>query len=498
MRHKQAVVTLAAVASVLAAACAAPDRPGDATTDLTRFYTQRPQWTACANDRLDRAGAQCAQITVPLNYQQPQGETIAVTISRLAADPARRHGVMLSNPGGPGDPGLEFTLDIAPALPEDVRSRYDLIGMDPRGVGRSAPVSCGGPTGFPLRSAGVDPAGFDESAAAQRDLAQRCLTAGGERLPYLNTRNTARDMDVIRAVLGVDRISYFGTSYGTYLGAVYTQMFADHSDRIVLDSVLGPARYGMGMVQDMGAPNEAALDAWAEWTAARNDEYRLGATGSEVRAAVTELIQRAAHTPIRIGAHVIDDHWLPVLLWVRLADPARYQMLAEEIRQLTDAAAGAQRQPDDELDSALSTMLTGRPHDASAVAALMCADVPFPRDIEWYRRAVEASRATQPVFGPLVNNMPGCAFWPDPVEPPTAVHNATPALMVQATGDTRAAYAGAGALHREMTASRLVTLKDVAVHGIFGTYRNRCVETAIGSYFRDGTLPSADITCVAD
>ncbi|RDI63699.1 alpha/beta hydrolase [Nocardia pseudobrasiliensis] len=500
MRHqKKGVLVLAVVTALLAAACGTADpTPAPTQPDLTSFYEQKPQWRPCGDERLDKAGAQCADITVPLNYIQPQGDTTTVAISRLAADPAQRRGVMLSNPGGPGGPGLDFTLGFGTGLPDDVRARYDMIGMDPRGIGRSSPVNCHWPTGLSLRSAGADPAKFDESVAQVRDLAQRCQSAEGKRLAQINTRNTARDMDVIRAVLGVDKISYFGTSYGTYLGAVYTQMFPERVDRFVLDSSVDPDRYGRGMFEDMVAVNERALDEWADWTAARDGEYRLGTTRSAVRATVSELIRTAGETPIRIGAHAVDDRLLPLLLFKRLSDPAQNADLATVIRQLADAAEGQQVRPGPSLEEDLALMLDGKPMEASGQDAVMCGDVSYPRDPQWYRRAVEAGRAEHPVFAPLLDNISTCAFWADPAEPSTKVRNDLPVLMIQATGDTRTTYAGAQAMHRALTGSRMVTLENTRIHGILDTVPNRCVRAAVAAYYRDATLPPADIACAAE
>ncbi|MFE3191729.1 alpha/beta hydrolase [Nocardia sp. NPDC059240] len=490
------VVTGLAAAAVGTAAVTERSDTGRAES-LDRYYHQRLDWKSCAEPELDDAGARCAEVTVPLDYTQPQGRTLTVAISRIpATDPAQRHGVMLSNPGGPGGAGLDYFVDTSKAMTADVRARYDLIGMDPRGVGRSTPVNCHWPTGFGLQFAGVDAKGFAESEATQRDLADRCATAEGDRLPYITTRNTARDMDVIREALGERQISYLGTSYGTYLGAVYAQMFPERSDRFVLDGSVDPERYGAsGMVQLMGAPNEAALDAWAVWVAARSDEYRLGATGPEVRATIEQLIARAAERPIRIGDFDVDAHTLPMVLYIPFDSPHGYALAAQQMRELADAAAGTPVQPDEDLAGKLAIILRARPHDLSPQMAVLCGDAGVPRDPAWYRRNLEAARTTEPVFGALAENITPCAFWAPPVESPTVIGNSVPTLIVQATGDTRTAYSGALVMHRALTASRMVTLQDVAIHSIFGRYPNTCVYGAVNTYLRDGSLPAADVTC---
>ncbi|MEU8897663.1 alpha/beta fold hydrolase [Nocardia sp. NPDC048505] len=496
--HKQrTAAVLVAVAGVLAGCAtttAAPANP------MARFEQQELHWKSCDDPRLDPAGARCADVTVPLNYADPAGRTLTVAISRIpAADPGQRRGIMMSNSGGPGGPGLDYMIDIGKALTPQGRAAYDLIGMDPRGVGRSTPLNCGWQRGFGLESAGVDAGSFAESVARQSELAARCAAVYGADLPQYSTRNTARDMDLIRGLLGADRISYYGASYGTYLGAVFLQMFPERADRFVLDSAVDPLRYGPAeMLRPMGPANEAALDLWADWTAARDGEFRLGATREQVRATLLGLIERAGRDPIPVGKYRVDDHTLPLVPYVALDDPRNYALLATQIRQLADAADGKPVEPGPELDVIFALTLDARPHDNSAQMTIMCADVDVPRDPNWYWRNIEAARPSQPVFGAFANNISPCAFWAPPAEPATVVGNAAPALIVQSTGDTRTTYGAAQAMREALTGSRMVTLQDVPIHAIFERYPSVCVAGAINDYFDDGALPAADYTCRAD
>ncbi|GAB4582384.1 alpha/beta hydrolase [Nocardia sp. IFM 10818] len=494
------VVTAAAAAALVGLTGAACSPAADGETPSDRFTGQQVSWRGCDDERLDKAGAQCADITVPLDYAAPQGETMTVAISRISAtDPARRRGIMLSNSGGPGGHGLDFMIDISAAMTPDVRARYDLIGMDPRGVGRSTPVNCDWPRGFGLQSAGPDAASYAETVATQADLAARCAVTEGDRLRHITTRNTARDMDLIRTLLGEERTSYFGTSYGTYLGAVYLQMFPERADRFVLDSAVDPARYGaVQMLQDMGPANEAATDSWADWTAAHDGEYHLGATREAVRATVSELVRRAGERPIRFGEFDLTEHEVPLLLFTTLDDPRNYATAARQIRLLADAAAGRAVELEPELSKSLAFLLRAEPQDNSAQMAIMCGDVAANRDPAWYWRNIEAARATQPLYADFANSITPCAFWPDPAEPATVVDNAVPALIVQSTGDTRTTYANAQGMRRALTGSRMVTLENVAIHHIFGRYPNACVYNAVNAYLRDGTLPESDYSCRED
>ncbi|MQY19069.1 alpha/beta hydrolase [Nocardia macrotermitis] len=471
--------------------------PAQAQDPLDRFYGQRLDWQSCHDDALDAAGARCAGVLVPLDYAHPDGRTLTLAISRIAAtDPARRRGVLLSNPGGPGGPGLRTMTSVQKVLSADVRAQYDLIGMDPRGIGRSNPVNCAIPLPTLLFSAGFDVFGLARDTGVAAALAASCLAGDIDKLRNITTRNTARDMDVIRGALGVDRISYYGASYGTYLGAVYTQMFPSGSDRIVLDGAIDPDRYWVGMYQDMGPINEYALDDWAAWAARHDDEYHFGTTAPQVRAFVEDTIRRAAkHPVISLGsAYLVDEHTVPMMLLALLSNPKMNANLAEVVRMVSDGADGKP------LDVAkLKSKISGAvPLEASGMAAVMCDDRAAPRDPAWYYRNIEAARPTQPVFGAFANNITACAYWPTPLEPATRVRNATPALVLATVHDTRTAYQGGLALHRDLTASRLVTLADTRIHGAFRVGLSPCLNDAVNTYLATGALPDTDITCEPD
>ncbi|MFD5187181.1 alpha/beta fold hydrolase [Streptomyces sp. NPDC058357] len=264
---------------------------------------QRLVWGPCSpqQQELNEAGAQCARVTVPLDYSDPGGPTIEIAISRVEARAkhGKRRGVLLSDPGGPGGTGLANTLHLRPAL-KDVADRYDLIGFDPRFLGESTPIVCDpaapAPAPGPATTRRED---FERSVRSARDTARRCEEHGDNArlLPHATTRNVARDMDAIRAALGEPRLSYYGVSYGADLGAVYTQMFPRRADRIVIDSSTDPTATQYELFQRAGKPLEEALDAWAAWTARRNGTYRLGGTPAGVRSSVQRLLDGARPRP---------------------------------------------------------------------------------------------------------------------------------------------------------------------------------------------------------
>lgn len=488
------VITAAAFATVPMGPASADSIDG-IPAGLESFYRQQLDWGSCDDAALDGAGAQCAGVVVPLDYSRPGARTLTVAISRIpATDPARRRGIMLSNPGGPGGPGLSMMAGLRERLTPDVRARYDLIGMDPRGIGRSDPVNCALPLPTMLFSAGFDAFGFARDTALAAALAASCLAPDPEKARQITTRNTARDMDIIRSAFGEPRINYYGGSYGTYLGAVYSQMFPRRTDRMVLDSAMDPDRYWIGTYQDMGAVNEAGLDDWANWAARRDADYHFGSSGPQVRAFVEDMIRRAATHPVVGNGYLIDEHTVPMMLLALLSNPRKNADLADVVRLVADAVTGL---PVD-MEQLKTKISGGIPMDASGMAAVLCGDRAAPRDPAWYQRNIESARETQPVFGAFANNITACAFWPDPIEEPTAVHNAAPALILQASRDTRTPYPQGLALHEDLTASRMVTLADTRVHGVLRADLSHCVDDVVDTYLRDGVLPDADVTCRPD
>ncbi|MFE0801315.1 alpha/beta hydrolase [Streptomyces sp. NPDC058812] len=508
MSTSRRIKAFAACATALAAtatttATAAEPNP------LARFHGQHVDWHACAlgaddelGQKLDAAGADCADITVPLDYADPGGRTVTVALSRLkATDTAHRIGPLLLNDGGPAGPSRHMPLTKSEVMGE-VADRYDLIGMDPRFVGRSTPLDCGWDLGSaPLRSAGTDRAAYRQEVAVARDLARRCERAHGDVLPYVTTRNTARDMNVIRAALDEDVLSYLGYSYGSYLGAVYTQLFPGRTDRMVLDGVMSPKIYNHTLLRGAEAANEAALRAWTSWAAARHSAYGLGATRAEVLATVEHILAAAAHKPLRIGkTYQLDEHVLPAVLIGGLGSDLgkRHADLAATVRLLARAADREPVVPSEALAGQLEFLLTGAGSTpASQMTAIICGDVAERRGVGNYWRTVQASRERFPLAGPLANNITPCEFWDRPVEAPTVLDNNVPALLVAATGDPRTVYAGADAMREQWPSSRLLTMVGARQHGLYGEYGNACIDERVNAYLRTGRLPAHDLTCEA-
>ncbi|GGO58065.1 alpha/beta hydrolase [Streptomyces lasiicapitis] len=484
--------------------------PSSPTGSLDRYYNQRLDWGSCVlgpddetGKALQKAGARCAGVTAPLDYSDPGGRTITVAISRIkATDTRHRVGPLLLNGGGPGGTSLGDGPDIRKAM-KGVGARYDIVGVDPRFVGRSTPLDCKWPVSSSIFSSGTSRAGFDRQVALHKDLAAKCRATNGPVLPHVTTRNTARDMDVIRGALREKKISYLGYSYGSYLGTVYTQMFPGRHDRVVLDGVLDPRRYSPRLLRGTEAENEHALAGFATWAAKRHDTYGLGRTRAQVLATLDHAIDVSARRGLTLGTTPdvfrLDDTHVPTLLVIGISDDTDEARTAfgEQMSVLAKAADGRPTRVSAEFKSVLESMTTGKDsHYGSVQTAILCGDKAAPRDPERYWRDIQRSRAAHPVTGPLSNNIGPCAFWDRPREKPTQVRHDTPALLVSATGDPRSDHQGAMALHGMLPSSKLITLKGADRHGIYGYYGNACVDAKVNSYLATGKLPGRDQTCV--
>ncbi|MER5965711.1 alpha/beta hydrolase [Streptomyces sp. NPDC002057] len=502
-RRTASVVAIGALATLIPAltpAAAAPAVPAPrAAVDPLKPYTQqKPRWKRC--DAEAPAAYECATIRVPLDYTRPGGRKLDIAVSRTkATDPRARRGVLLLNPGGPGGSGLDMPLWLAPELPDAVKRTYDLIGFDPRGVGRSSPVSCG-LNGDELNwQRPYKAATFDKDVRWARTVAAKCRAKGGGVLPHLTTRNTARDLDVIRAALGEKKISYLGYSYGTYLGAVYTQMFPRRSDRFVLDSAVDPARIWRGMIQVWAEGAEPAFTRWSAWTAERHATYGLGDTPAKVRTTFWDLVARADRQPIELDGTLLtgDD--------IRSGRAEFFDVAtaAETVARLRKAAEGgtpapARSWPGTSPSPVPPTFARAVPSDNMDASfwAVVCADTrAWPRDPEQYRRDAVRDKARYPLYGDFASHIKPCAFWGNGSEPATEVNNTVGALILQNEWDSQTPLVSGQGLRRTLKGSRMVTVLGGQGHGVYGS--GSCADGTATAYLVTGRLPAADVTCQA-
>ncbi|MFJ3649607.1 alpha/beta hydrolase [Streptomyces murinus] len=489
-------LTAACLASPIPApALAASGSSGTATAaaPLREYTRQKLHWKPC--DAKSPSALRCATLKVPLDYGDPGGRTISLALSRLkATGTTERRGVLLLNPGGPGAPGLQLPADPALRLPAEVKQRYDLIGFDPRGAGRSSPVHCG-LTAEEQADHPYKAATFTKDVERARTIAGKCRAKAGDLLPYLTTRDSARDMDLIRAVLGEKKISYLGYSYGTYLGAVYMQLFPGRADRFVLDSATDPMRIYRGTFQDMAKAAEQAFTRWAGWTARREGTYGLGATPAEVRATYWKLIARADREPIAFDGQALtgDD--------IRADNSTFFHVEAgaERIAALKKAAASGAPTPSGA--SGTTDQAEAAPDDnyVSIAWSVMCADTrTWSHDPERYRREAIRDTARYPLYGDFAGAITPCAFWPRGSEPQTTIDNSVGALITQNEWDSQTPLFGARVMHRALRGSRMLTVTGGEGHGVlYPPGGNSCADRAGTLYLTTGRLPAEDLTCRA-
>ncbi|MFF5586697.1 alpha/beta hydrolase [Streptomyces hygroscopicus] len=483
-----------------AGAASASAAPSSATASaLDRYLAQKPAWRRCQADL--PAEYQCATIKVPLDYRAPQGKRITMAISRIKSTaPDKRHGVLFFNPGGPGGPGLDMPLYMKDTLPKAARQKYDLIGFDPRGVGRSSPVTC---DLEPEEENWLRPykkATFDKDVAWARDVARKCRAASGDTLRHITTRNTARDMDLLRAVLGEKKISYLGYSYGTYLGSVYTQLFPARADRVVLDSAVDPARAWRGMIQWWAEGAEPAFDRWTEWAAARSAQYGLGDTPKKVDRTFWDLVRQADEKPIEIdGQAYTGDDVRSMMRGAVFSVKSGTELVVELKKAAAGEPASAKKFPAPAGTARLAAGSDVPPDNGTASFwAVVCNDnsAAWSRDPESYRRDAIADKGRYPLFGDFASSVKPCAFWDRSAEPATVVNNKVRSLVVQNEWDPQTPLPSGQALHTDLKGSKMLTVLGGEGHGVYPS-GNACTDGKVTDYLATGKLPAKDVTCRA-
>ncbi|MFE7508537.1 alpha/beta hydrolase [Promicromonospora sp. NPDC057488] len=521
------------VASVGAAAglpAMADDRATTTTTATTTAsaVAEAPvpapaEWGACPTDVVVDAAPyvlDCATVQVPLDYAEPEGEQIDLTISRMAStDPEKRRGILLLNPGGPSGSGLTLsTLMASKGLPKSVRDAYDIIAMDTRGIGHSTAARCGFTAETPhfgnLPPYAVDEAAVDAQAKVVEGIAEQCASSpDAELLRHLNTPNTARDLDQIRAALGEEKASFLGYSYGSGLGATYDAMFPDRADRVVLDSNIGDTHLNQDVIRLWGPGMEETFPDFAKWAAKRHATYGFGRTPAQVRATYLELAERLDEEPLA----GVDGVLFRMGTFGPLYSPAGYPRIAELWEAvLTDDAAAVKEQLADVPAGTPSGALDGTATDGSDAAAdaeepwaldnaltvflaVSCNDSDWAEDVQHYKDTVAADRAAYPMFGAAGANITPCAYWPyEPVEQaeisPEGKRNV---LIVQNERDPATPLAAAQRTREAFgDRSRLVTV-DNSGHGAYLLHDNPCALETTTKFLVDGSLPKRDVSCRA-
>lgn len=520
-----AVLLAVGLTASVSAAAGAPARAEDRPATTAQAPTPAPaEWGECPADVAVAAlpyVLECATVQVPLDYAAPDGRQIDLMISRMAStNPEKRRGILLLNPGGPSGSGLTLsTLLAAKGLPKSVRDAYDIIAMDTRGIGHSTAARCGFTAETPhfgnLPPYAVDDAAVDAQAKIVQDIAEQCAASpDAELLQHLNTPDTARDLDQIRAALGEEKASYLGYSYGSGLGATYDAMFPERADRVVLDSNIGDTHLNQDVIRLFGPGMEETFPDFARWAAKRHGTYGFGRTPAQVRATFFELAERLHEEPLA----GVDGTIFRMGTFGFLYSPAGYPKIAElwESVLTGDEATVADRLaagvPAGTLPGAPAGTATGGA-DVAADAegpwefdnaltvflSVSCNDADWAEDVQHYKDTTAADRAEFPMFGAAGANITPCAYWPyEPAEQAEiSQEGRRNILIVQNERDPATPLRG-GELMREQFGdrSRLVTV-DNSGHGAYVLHDNACALETTTNFLVDGTFPKRDVSCRA-
>ena len=470
---------------------------------LKAFYNQQIAWAACADDpkteKTDESAAQCGKLRVPLDYAAPAGEAIEVGLARNpAGKPDQRIGSLLVNPGGPGGSGVEMVEYDPHGYDGPLHDRFDIVGFDPRGVGESAAVHC-----LDDRSRDDWNAADEADAAHGKLLADACQANSGKLLPFVGTRNTARDMDVLRAVLGDRKLNYLGFSYGTYLGSLYAEEFPDRTGRLVLDGAVDPV---MNLLQH-NVQQQAGFEKSLREFAADCVKQRgcpLGGDPDRAAQKLADFLDGLKENPLttRSGRKLTaTEGWTAVISslyggdqsWKYLRDMLAWAMIKDKGDYLLDRADGYNGR---DAEGHYSNMF-------DAYLAIHCADggVETPT-----AEQLQAALAELNEKAPLVSRHnpeqalfdPDCRAWPyRSTEQPhqiTAV-GAAPILVVGSTGDPATPYAWSQKLASGLANGVLLTREG---DGHTGYGKSKCVSTAVDGFLVDGVMPAAGTSCAPE
>ncbi|HSA52221.1 MAG TPA: alpha/beta hydrolase, partial [Yinghuangia sp.] len=461
------------------------------------YYRQQPVWKPCERTY------QCTTVQVPLDYSAPDGERIELAVIRLKAkNQSQRLGSLVVNPGGPGGSGYDMVKDSeGELLTAPVAERYDLVGFDPRGVGRSEKIAC-------LNDADNDrmsqidgsPDTAEERAKLdewQGKYVAACEKNSGDLLPHVGTRNAARDMDVLRAVLGDEKLNYLGYSYGTYLGAVYADLFPTRTGRLVLDAAVDPAVDAAASNEQQAMGFEKAFTAFLGDCVKQADCPYKGRTVDQARSAVITLINKAEAKPLPTDeARVVTGTVVTLGIAFTLYDKEAWEYLRVGLTEAERTGTG-------NVLLALVDAMNGRGDDgrwdgsSDALTAVNCADAPLAVDDAQIQAKIAEYKKTAPVFGPVMAwGGKACVNWPasPAADRPGAftVEGAAPALIIGGSRDPATPVEWSHGLGRAYQGS-VVLVRDGDGHGSYGD--NACVNRAVEAYLTAGTLPKTGVVC---
>ncbi|MBF0698154.1 alpha/beta hydrolase [Actinomyces bowdenii] len=537
-----AVSTALALGATAIAAVPADRHPHDEATipaGLERFYGQDVEWYPCVADggmtaSQEDTGFQCATVEVPLDYENPEGQTIQIAMKKHEATADKREGSLFINPGGPGGSGVTAVQGLAQPegglVSTDVAAAYDVIGFDPRGVGASTAIRCEPPAGAdaadgagapadgqaaadqtpqdpgaldslgdPLEpedspaDPGTEPSFVEQIQGYQAYAAQRAAqcaqyTQPAELLDHVDTVSAARDLDVLRALSGEYDLDYLGYSYGTYLGAIYAELFPENTGRLVLDGAVDPALNQAQSDREQSLAFEASRRAYLEHCLGAEDCPLSGDVDAAsaqlddfIRGLEAEPLPTADPAVQLTGAHV--ESAIVWALYRSEAWPALTQGLAQAMTQ---------------GDGSILAQMAGVGEEVvrgDAGQAITCLDYPVEGDIPTWEQNYLRDVADAPHYGGRAGDAFCQAWGHNGTRAPAPIHarTAAPILVIGTTGDPATPYSGAVALAEQLDSGELLTWEGNG-HVAY-TRAGDCVNKAVDAYLLTGQMPQDGLVC---
>jgi pimeloyl-ACP methyl ester carboxylesterase len=462
-------------------------------------------WHGCSSEARKLLGSvpsgflfHCTTVKVPRDWAKPDGPTMDISAIRVRSTSQRdRIGSLLVNPGGPGGSGVDLAVYLSRGLPLEVLRRFDLIGFDPRGVGRSEPIECITDEDLDATfGAEPDPVSqeqFDEIVALNKKVDDGCGTKYGADLPLFSTEQAARDIDAIRKTVGDPKLTYLGYSYGTLLGAVYAQLFPKNIRAMVLDGAVDPTLTSLESAESQAKGFERAFTNFTSWCSAHKSSCPLQ---PDARSAVNELMDKARANPVKgPDGREATAGWILYAVISAMYTQDRWPDLADALSSLQDGDATgvfsladeyAERDPNGHYSNLFD-----------AFSAISCADDGHPATVDQIRAAQTAWRTKYPLFGaPLAIGSLTCALWPGKRDayPAGKAEGAPPIVVVGTKGDPATPYEQTAKLADMLGVGTVLTWEG---EGHTAYPETRCISNAVNNYLIDLKVPEAGLTCPA-
>jgi pimeloyl-ACP methyl ester carboxylesterase len=504
---RTALVAVAAIVALTLTGCVTwfiPPKTAQTSTpvaeqvaaDLQPFYSQVLTWKSCAS------GKQCATAKAPLDWKNPSSGEIELALIRQTAK-GTKQGSLLVNPGGPGGSGYDFVRDsVDYATDSTLQQHFDVVGFDPRGVGHSTAVKCydakqmdGYLYDITPGTRGSD-AWIAENTSVSKDFGSACATNTGALLEHVDTVSAARDLDLLRAVLGDKKLNYLGYSYGTYLGAVYADLYPGKTGRLVLDGALDPAASNFDVTKVQAQGFESALRAYLKDCLAQKGCPFSGSVDDAMKT-ISDLLASVERSPIRNSdGRELGANTLVTAIIYPLYDATAWSYLTDMFTSVMKGSASTAFTLADAYNNRQSDGTYGD-NSTEAFMAINCLDYTYDADPATMRAQAAELSKDAPVIGPYMSYGDiGCANWPytSTVERgPIAAKGSAPILVVGTTNDPATPYVWAKNLAGELENGHLLTYKGEG-HTAYNK-SNSCVNGTVDDFLVKGTIPEAGKTC---